>query len=43
MNQYGPPPGEYFTPEMDPYYQSYEAAQEPNWGGPSAVSSWTKV
>lgn len=34
MNQYGPPPGEYFAPEMDPYYHSYEPPQDANWGGP---------
>lgn len=33
MGQYGPPHGEYFPPEMDPYYHSYES-QDPSWGGP---------
>lgn len=33
MNQYAPPPGEYFPPEMDPYYHSYEQTQDAGWGG----------
>lgn len=33
MNQYGPPPGDYFPPEMDPYYHAYEPPQDPSWGG----------
>lgn len=32
MSQYGPPPGDYFPPEMDPYYHSYES-QDANWPG----------